>query len=454
MSLSQIAYTGLHATQLALTATGQNIANVHTPGFSRLTSVMSSLSGQAGLTAGGGVQVTSIRRMTSEFQNQQLWRANTEMHAHTSAQQYLGALESLMSGDGSSISIGLDQFFAALSELTVSPESPALRQQAISEAGNLAQRFNGLNGNIDAQLRALHEQRQSMSVEVNGLLGNIAELNRQIVATESVGGDSKALRDHREILVKELSQFAGIRVNEVDDGSLTVSLSNGQPLVAGSTAGRLEVNQLPSGEQQLALSFATSSFPLTQDSLGGALGGLYKVEYQSLRPTQQALHGMASELSQAVNAVLAGGYDLQGNPGQPLFSYDPTSITAMLTVNPLSASELALSGEPGEVGNNQALLALLELRQAPITLNGNQVTLNDAYAGLLGQVASDSRQNQADLRSATAVLEQAQAQRDSISAVNLDEEAVNLMSYMQAYQANMKVITTANQLFDDLLAAF
>ena len=86
--------------------------------------------------------------------------------------------------------------------------------------------------------------------------------------------------------------------------------------------------------------------------------------------------------------------------------------------------------------------------------DGSQVTLNDAYAGLLGQVASDSRQNQADLKSATAVTQQAQSQRDSVSAVSLDEEAVNLMTYQQAYQANMKVISTANQLFDDMLAAF
>ena len=57
-------------------------------------------------------------------------------------------------------------------------------------------------------------------------------------------------------------------------------------------------------------------------------------------------------------------------------------------------------------------------------------------------------------KSSTTVTQTAQAQRDSISAVNLDEEGVNLMNYQQAYQANMKVITTANRLFDDMLAAF
>lgn len=452
--LSQIAYTGLQSSQLAMTSTGQNIANVNTPGFSRLATNMVSVAGQSGLSAGGGVQVNSIRRLSSDFQNQQLWRANTEMNMHNSAQQYLGALESLMSGEGASISIGLDQFFSALSELTVSPESIALRQQVISEADNLTHRFNGLSASIDAQVRAVQEQREAMVTEANGLIENIAVLNRRIVEAVAVGDDANALRDHREALIGELSQFASLRVNEVQDGSLTVSLSNGQPLVAGTTASTLQVQRRPDGEQQLVVNFGKTQFPLTQDRLGGALGGLYKVEHQSLRPVLASLHSMASELATAANAALAAGFDLQGNPGQPLFAYDPDSISGLLKTTGIKANELALSSAPGEVGNNDVLLGLMGLRNRTITVNGNQVTLNDAYAGLLGQVASDSRQNQADLRSSTTVRQQAQSQRDSISAVNLDEEAVNLMTYQQAYQANMKVISTANQLFSDLMAAF
>lgn len=454
-TLSQIAYSGLQANQLAMTTTGQNVANVHTPGYSRLAPNMVSIAGQGAQSAGGGVQVTSLRRLTGEFQNQQLWRANTEMNMHASAQQYLGALEGLMSGEGSSISIGLDQFFATLSELTVSPESVALRQQVITEAGNLGRRFSGLAGNIDSQIRALQEQRDGMAVQMNGLLENLGQLNGRIVAGEAVGDDTSALRDHREVLIGDLSQFASIRINEVADGSITLSLGNGQPLVVGTTASQLEVTRLANGEQQLLLSFGKTEFPLAQDRLGGGLGGLHRVEFESLRPTLESLHDMAGTLAVSVNEVLADGYDLHDNhPGKPLFVYDAGSITGMLSTTDLSASELALSSSAEEVGNNDVLLDLLELRLETITLNGNQVTLNDAYAGMLGRVASDSRENQAGLQTATTVRAQAQAQRDSISAVNLDEEAVNLMTYHQAYQANMKVISTANQLFADLLAAF
>ena len=235
--------------------------------------------------------------------------------------------------------------------------SIALRQQIISESGNLAQRFNGLSSNIDAQIKALQEQRTAMATEINGLTENIALLNKKIVETESVKGDSTALRDHRESLIGELSQFAKLRVNETPDGSVSVALANGQPLVAGPTAGQLKVSMTASGEQEVSLAFAGTSFPLRQDGFGGAFGGLYDVEYNSLRPNLDALHDMASQLAQMVNDVLATGFDLNGNPGQPLFVYDPASTTAMLRIEPLTAEQLAFSSVAGETGNNEVLQA-------------------------------------------------------------------------------------------------
>ena len=452
--LGQIGYSGVRASQIALSATGQNIANVNTPGFSRLAPDLKSLGGQSSVSIGGGVQVSSIRRLSNDFQNQQLWRASTDKSYFNTNQQYLTALEGLIDSEGSSVSVGLDNFFAALSEASSTPESIALRQQIIGEAKQLAQRFNGLNSNIGTQLNALQGQRVAMTSEINGLSGNIAELNAQIREMESSGRDTATLRDYRENLVKDLSQYAGIRVQEAQDGTLSVSLANGQPLVAGATAGQLKVGENVAGQQEMSLVFAKTTFPLNQQGLGGSLGSLYDMEYGALRPAQQDLHDMASALATMVNDTLTGGFDLNGDAGQPLFSYNAGSTSGMLEVDALAAAELAFSSVAGEVGNNKTLLQLLDLKSKGIEVAGNTVPLNDAYAGLVGRVGSASRQNQADLSAATTVADQAQAQRDSVSAVNLDEEAVNLMAYEQAYQANMKVISTSNDLFNAVLAMF
>lgn len=448
-TLSQIAYSGVRASQIALSSTGQNIANVNTPGFSRLQTQNSSLAGTGGLSVGGGVRVTSIRRLSDDFLNQQLWRANTSQHQFQTRVQYHSALEVLMAAEGSSISVGLDQFFAALSEASASPSSMALRQQVINEAGNLSQRFNVLNSNFSAQLTSLQEQRQAMVIEVNGLSANIAGLNQEIIETESIKGDTTALRDHRDSLIGQLSQYASLRIHETADGGLDVSLSNGQPLVSGRTAGTLTVDQ-----GNIELSFVGTTFPLKQDGFGGSLGALYEVEHNALKHSQNALKDMAQGLEQAFNRVLQAGYGLDGSNGSGLFHFNPNSTSQLLSLTGLTAEQLAFSSAPDEVGNNSNLVQLLELKNGNILVNGTPVALHDAYAGLLGQIASLSRQSQADLKSATSVLSQAQAQRDAVSAVSLDEEAVNLMTYQQAYQANMKVISTANQLFDEMLAAF
>ena len=50
--------------------------------------------------------------------------------------------------------------------------------------------------------------------------------------------------------------------------------------------------------------------------------------------------------------------------------------------------------------------------------------------------------------------DKAVAARESVSGVNRDEEAANLLYYQQLYQANAKVISTAGQMFDTLMAMF
>ena len=83
--MSQIGYSGVSAAQIALNGAAQNVANMYTPGYSRLTTVMGSVGGQ-GQQAGGGVSVIGAKRMSDEFKTQQLWRATTDMNYYQAGQ--------------------------------------------------------------------------------------------------------------------------------------------------------------------------------------------------------------------------------------------------------------------------------------------------------------------------------------------------------------------------------
>jgi flagellar hook-associated protein 1 FlgK len=114
-------------------------------------------------------------------------------------------------------------------------------------------------------------------------------------------------------------------------------------------------------------------------------------------------------------------------------------------------SDLAFSGDgtAGDTGNLQKLVAI---KGQTVTLaRVGTVMLSDADTQLVGRLAVDSQQNKAALNTAQTMRDQAQADWQSTSGVNQDEEAVHLVEYQNMYQANMKVMSVANALFDATL---
>ncbi len=114
----------------------------------------------------------------------------------------------------------------------------------------------------------------------------------------------------------------------------------------------------------------------------------------------------------------------------------------LFTVGPTGAN----SSDNG----NARLLANLDDARA---LNGGTLTLNGAISGLTTSVGSAARQADYSAEAQQVIQDQAQSARDSISGVNLDEEAADLMRLQQAYQAAAQIISTADTLFQSLLAA-
>ncbi len=98
---------------------------------------------------------------------------------------------------------------------------------------------------------------------------------------------------------------------------------------------------------------------------------------------------------------------------------------------------------------------MIDLSNKPVAVTGyGSVSLNDAFTSMVGQTAIKARQADADYQAKLAMSKQAHTARDNVSAVNSDEEAANLMTFANAHNANMKVISTANQLFDSVLQLF
>ncbi|MBA4394130.1 MAG: hypothetical protein C0407_11305, partial [Desulfobacca sp.] len=117
---------------------------------------------------------------------------------------------------------------------------------------------------------------------------------------------------------------------------------------------------------------------------------------------------------------------------------DPRKIGASASANTL----------PGDNTNALALADILNSKFAEL----NTGTFADYYQSLVGQVGSSSKTASDGLTFSNNFLTQLNNKRDSVSGVNMDEEASNLVRYQRAYQAASRLITTADTLFQELLS--
>lgn len=454
MTIINNALSGALAAQIALSASSQNVANLQTKGYTRQSALLTAVGPDAsGKSAGSGVQVSSLLRFSDNYKSQAMWRAASEQGVYSQSQPYLTQLESVMGDDSASISAGIDDFFKALNAVAGDQGSTPLRGQVLTAAGLMAERFNGLNNVFNAQLASVRQQRSALVDSANAQISTIARLNQQIIETQASGVSASSLIDTRDQAIDELASKMALEVSDNPDGSRDVSLKTGQALVLGSTYGTLKASATADSPQEFSLSIAGTTFVLDANRMGGQLGGLAQYETNTLLPLQQDIASLAQEIATRVNDQLAQGYTAPGVNGTPLFVYTPGSGSDMLkVVSGFKAEQLAFSGDgqPGDTGNLQKLVAI---KSQSITLPGiGTVLLSDADSQLLGKLAVDSKLNKAALKTTETVRTQSLDDWASTSGVNEDEEAVKLVEFQRMYQANMRVISVANALFDSTLA--
>jgi flagellar hook-associated protein 1 len=452
MSILNNALSGAVASQLALSASSQNIANLQTKGYTRQAALLAAVAPAAGSAqAGNGVRVSELMRFSDSYKTQQMWRSASDLGAHSQTQPYLTQLEQVMGDDTASLSSGVDAFFAALNSVAgVDPTSTPLRQQVVTAAGLLSQRFNSLNNVFNAQLQSVRQQRSALVDSANSTIASIASLNAQIANANATGSNASALIDARDQAIDGLASQMGLEVSDQPDGTRDVSLKTGQSLVLGGVAGKLSASG--TAAQTFSLTFAGSTFDLDTTKAGGQLGGLSTYEQDTLLPLQQGTADMAQQIADKVNTQLGAGFAMDGTPGKPLFAYNTGSTSDMLQVaDGFQTSDLAFSGDgtPGDTGNLQKLV---DIKSQSITLTKiGTVMIGDADTQLVGRLAVDSQQNKSALATAQTMRDQSEADWQSTSGVNQDEEAVHLVEYQNMYQANMKVMSVANALFDATL---
>ena len=177
----------------------------------------------------------------------------------------------------------------------------------------------------------------------------------------------------------------------------------------------------------------------------GILGDLTVVD-----PTNANLRTTAT-----ITFPTAGTYSVNGGPAQ---AFSPgTTISAngwslVLEGTPAAGDTFTIGNNSNGVGDNRNFLALHDSMTAGY-MEGGKLSVNEAIGRIVSDVGVQTRQAQVSRDALQVVKKDTIATRDSVSGVNLDEEAANLVRYQQAYQAAAQVVQVANTIFDTLLGA-
>ena len=379
-SVLGIGTRGLMASQLGMDITGQNIANADVEGYSRKRLNLAAdyrYDGTYG-QMGFGVEVINIERMRDEFIDQQIRGQNKEVGYYEEIDHTLEAVENILTEPSDTgIMHFIDQFFDSWENLANNPADIAARTMVRTNGEILTNAFH----NISSELRDLrstrNDQISNKVEEVNELVNEIFNLNKEVAAVEINDQHANDSRDRRDLLLKRLSKIIDIHVIENDLGQVTVTTA-GNIIVSPVDVQELEITSSvftrPDGTNyaDIGVRFSKSKRPYTPT--GGEMKGLFDSRDIFIPEYESWLDTLAIGLVQEVNAQHVVGYNLMGYNG---FYFFDTQVTGASNIN-LSATVLS------DVKNIAAALGLAT--QPAIT---NNVAVGALNFGTIYQLTTD-----------------------------------------------------------------
>ncbi len=313
---------------------GNNLNNAMTPGYSRQTIVLGEAGGRTTPYGffGYGVQVNGVQRSYDGFVSNQLRYASTEYAALGSRYDQLSQIDNMLGDDTANVSVSLNNIFSALEKMSSDPVNPAARQEALSQFKAVTYQFNTESNTLNGLEKSTNTQITQSVDDINAAAKQLANLNDQIEKIHGRTGEVPAdLLDQRDLLLSQLNDQVGIKVNEnTSNGRVDVTLANGMQLVNGNHAYSLEASASPADPNTTIVSYVDASgnkMQLDESKItSGKLGGLFKFRNEDLVDARNQLDQIALQMANKFNEVNHAGYDRTGNQGGDIFGIaNPTA---------------------------------------------------------------------------------------------------------------------------------
>jgi flagellar hook-associated protein 1 FlgK len=429
----------------ALTTTENNVTNANTPGYVRQSVSFEAEPFDLSVGLPGGVTTGPMQSSRDAFAEQAVRDQQSGNGYYQQKMADLTPVETYFDlSSTSGLAPAISKLFQSFSQLSVSPNDRISRQGVLDSASAVAVNFNRTANGLLSEASNIGRRARGAIDDINHLASLIADVNKQgrVDAEGSVnaGVDAQLNSD-----LEQLSQLVNFKALQQPDGTVTVYIDGQTPLVVG---GQVFALQGDFSTQQAKVLSSTGS-DITAQITSGRLSALLDDQNSTLPAYLSDLNTLARSLADQVNATLENGIDQNGAaPALDLFHYDAGMGAALtLAVNPLTTDQIA-AALPGASGGNGNAVNLAALADARVT---DGYTFAQFYGNLGGHVGNDLDSAKNSGASKQALLSQAQALREQVSGVSLDEEAEHLMQYQRSYQAISKMLGVLNSLTDTLM---
>ncbi len=439
--LLSISKSGAQVARIALDVTAQNISNAASEGYVRrsvsLAEVASSGGGmRVGDVSLSGVRLDGIVRNADVFRQAEVRRTGSDA---ARADAEVAGLENIQTAvEGANVFPAIVKFEGALQQLAADPTNSSLRTAVVEEARTMTRSFNIASQGLDSAGDGLRFEATDGVKQVNLLSQELARVNLRLARAADASSDQSALLDQRDSLLQSLSGYTDITTTIAADQTVEVRLggATGPQLVTGGSASAFAMTTAADGT--LSFSVNGTAVAPSAGSLAGKAQALVK-----LADVRSRIDAVASSLIGAANAAQATGVALDGSPGQPMFSGTGAGDIALVL-----ADGAGLATAPAGAGANSRNPANLDALRNGLDSADPSGAMDAAIFDISSTVAGRTVSRDA----LTAIADNSRIALQTQAGVDLDQEAVNLMRYQQAFQASGRVMQVASDIFASLLA--
>lgn len=516
----------INAAQKSLDITGHNMANINTEGYSRQRLDLFSISTSGGSLryqtavglAGQGVNAQGVTQIRDPFLDKRYRELTSDANeAGTENAILLDIEDALDVIDSDGIKVALEKFKDALQDLSVdSPDRTELANIALQSAKQMVQTLKV----YDTKLNQIKDQTkfelETGVGRVSDILREIADLNEQIVDSYVASGDitlngddykantvygPNELKDKRNVLLDELSNYGNIKVIDNDDGSINVEFA-GQLAVQNKEYLKLNYSYDDNGCAVLNFErpsgYGKSTIPVGEGGLSsGALKGYldmyngagcyYDDDQICANPAaaknftdecgiiyyQKVIDAFANTIATSFNEVneipmfsIKQPIDPDA-PAETVFTAENIQISQEWIDDPTmivypketdADGNVVVKDMTGEELDNTQVNKLKALfnKALGFTISGGSAidrtcTLEEYieyYSVKLGQQAEYQSGVYDSNATMVASIEDA---RDSVMSVNLDDEGINMMNFQKWFNASSRMMTTLDEALDTII---